>query len=462
MTRYARKLILGKKKEAIIRKTMKGVRCMNLGCRTIVLGCLILGLSGCTTRPPNSLTAGGIQKNIIKVAMWGSPKEIKMFENLTVEWERTHPTIDIALEHIPGGNYFNKIQTMIAAGSAPEIIFIEVNDFVPFAEGNLFVPLNEFIADDSQFDINDYFPEVVARFTVNNAIYAIPRDTAPFACIFYNKKLFDAAGLAYPDDDWDMDQFLESSRLLTKTNEKGKIIQWGNYCWAWMNFVYAFGGDLVDDVDNPTRCTLDAPESIAGLQYYSDLMNKHKVSLSPLSLGGIDMSVQQLFMEGRIAMYGSGIWETTQFREGIKDFEWDIAMFPKGPNNVRRFGTGGSGYGILKQKNVYDYKDQWKVLKLLAGKKEQIMLAEAGLAQPAIKQIANSKYWAKNMTIPRNKKMLNDAVRYAVYGPFTARWKEIEQRYIQPELELAFRGKQTIEEAVGKIVLKANKLLSKP
>lgn len=171
------------------------------------------------------------------------------------------------------------------------------------------------------------------------------------------------------------------------------------------------------------------------------------------------MSHQQLFMNGKLAMYGSGIWETTQFREGIRDFDWDVAMFPKGPNNIRRFGTGGSGYAILRQKNIYDYSDQWEVLKLLSGHEEQTMLAEAGLAQPAIKSIAKGKAWAKNDMIPKNKKMLDEAVKYSVYGPFNSKWKEIEQRYIQPELELVLRGKESVENAMKKIVLRVDKML---
>ena len=172
------------------------------------------------------------------------------------------------------------------------------------------------------------------------------------------------------------------------------------------------------------------------------------------------MRVKQMFIKGQVGMYGRGSGEIMQFREWIKDFEWDIVMFPKGPTGIRRFGTGGSGYAIIKQRRVQDYADAWEVLKLLAGPLEQKMLGEAGLAQPAIRAIAEGEAWAKSPMPPANKKMLEEADTYAVEGPCESNWKENETRYIQPELELACRGEQTIEEDVKKIVIKANKLLA--
>ena len=55
----------------------------------------------------------------------------------------------------------------------------------------------------------------------------LPKDTAPFACVYYNKDLFDAAGLPYPKDDWDWDEFLNVAQQLTQRDAQGKITQWG-------------------------------------------------------------------------------------------------------------------------------------------------------------------------------------------------------------------------------------------
>ena len=61
---------------------------------------------------------------------------------------------------------------------------------------------------------------------------------------------------------------------------------------------------------------------------------------------------------------------------------------------------------------------------------------------------------------PSNKKMLNEAVDYIVFDPFHPRWREIEAKFILPELDLVKSGKETAEVAARKIVPKINELLA--
>ena len=132
-------------------------------------------------------------------------------------------------------------------------------------------------------------------------------------------------------------------------------------------------------------------------------------------------------------------------------------MFPKGPAGIRRFGTGGSGYCVLKSTKQPELA--WEIVKLLSGEKAQIALAELGLTQPAIKSIAMGPHFAKSSKPPRNKGMLNEAVNYVVYEPFHVKWREINELYLTPGLDLVFNGTETVEKAVSKIIPEANRLL---
>jgi len=133
-------------------------------------------------------------------------------------------------------------------------------------------------------------------------------------------------------------------------------------------------------------------------------------------------------------------------------------MFPKGPKGIRKFATGGTGYGILKSTKYPD--EAWEVLKALSGDDGQIMLAESGLAQPANKKIAEGEHFALSSNVPLNKKMLNEAVKMTVYDPFHAKWREIRDLYIYPEFDLMFNGLKPVKDAVDAIVPKANELFN--
>ncbi|OIO39043.1 MAG: hypothetical protein AUJ75_01880, partial [Candidatus Omnitrophica bacterium CG1_02_49_10] len=325
-------------------------------------------------------------KKIVKVAFWGSPVDIDIITNaITKEWQAEHPDIKVVFEHTPYSGYMSKLLTRIAGDTAPDIVAGEVNLFVNFYSKGVLLDLTPFVENDSEFGLEDFFPEVVGRFSRDKRIYGVPRDTAPFACVYYNRKLFDKAGLAYPADDWNWDEMLALAQALTKRDDKGRIIQYGFYGWAWQNFVYSNGGRLVNNIDKPTKTLIDSRRSTEGIQFFADLINKYEVAPTSVELTNMGMGVQQMFVTGRLAMFQSGIWETPALRK-VDGLEWDVAMFPKGPSGNRGFGTGGTAYCVLK---TTDYPDAaWEVIKALAGDSGQAALAEQGLAQPANRRIA--------------------------------------------------------------------------
>ena len=429
---------------------MKGLKRL-LACFVVLA--FVLQMAGCGQQQ-----AGGKPKRVpVKVAFWGSPEEIEIITATINNWQKSHPEIQVKLEHIPFGSYVSKILTEIAGRAAPDIIASEVNMFVSFADKDVFLDLSPYVQKDSSFNLGDFFPEVVDRYTVNGKVLSIPRDTAPMACIYYNKKLFDEAGLPYPNDNWDWNDLLEKAKKLTKVDKDGKVTQYGFYSDMWPNFVLSNGGKMVDSVKKPTKCLLGSKESKEGLQFLVDLSQKYKVSPTSNTFRNQGLGVIQMFMMQRVAMFHSGIWETPIVKK-VKDFDWDVAMFPKGPNGIRKFATGGTGYGILKSTKYPD--EAWEVLKALSGDEGQIMLADSGLAQPANKKIAEGEHFALSTGVPLNKKMLNEAVKMTVYDPFHSKWREIRDLYIYPEFDLMFNGLKSVQDAVDAIVPKANELFN--
>lgn len=409
-----------------------------------MLACTLIGffsLAGCGPMPQSGEAAE------VKVAFWGSPEEIDIITHSISDWQSAHPNIKIVFEHTPYTGYDSKILTRIAGGAAPDIIATEVDYFVTFASKGVLLDLNPYASGDSEFSAGDFFPRILDRFTVKGRLLAVPRDVAPFACVFYNKKLFDEAGIPYPTDDWTWDDMLRIARALTKKDASGRTVQYGFYGWPWQNFVYGNGGALVDDVNHPKKTLVNDPKTIQGLQFYADLINLYQVMPTPVALSNLGMGIDLMFSSGRLAMFLSGVWETPGLRR--YNFDWDVVMFPKNSEGVRGFGTGGSGYAILKSSKHKE--EAWEVIKALTGPKGQEQLAKRGLAQPSRVAVAEGEMWAGDPAPPANKKMLNEAVRYINFSPFHPGWREIEEKYLEPKLDLIFNGKKTAAEVAKEL-----------
>lgn len=394
----------------------------------------------------------------VKVSFWGTPEEIDIITESISGWQKQHPKIKIIFEHTPYSGYASKILTRIAGGAAPDVIATEVDQFVTFATKGVLEDLTPYIVSDPKgFNKSDFFPQIINRFAYRGKLFAAPRDIAPFACVYYNKKLFHERGLAYPTDNWTWDDLLRLSRELTKRDDSGNITQFGFYGWAWQNFVYGNGGSFVDDVQNPKKLTLNSPQAVAGLQFYADLSNLYHVMPTPLAFKNFGMGAERMFANGRVAMFLSGIWETPQFRN--YNFDWDVVMFPKNEKGFRAFGTGGTGYALLRFSK--HKKEAWEVIKALTGPEGQRQFAKRGLAQPARISVAQSDAFAENPAPPANKKMLNQAVQYIVFSPFHPEWREIEEKYINPKLDLIFNGKKKAADALNELAPEINTLLQR-
>jgi len=401
---------------------------------------LILGAFGLTACGKKG---GG---STIKISSWGDLSENQILVDLIAQFEKENPTIKVELSRIPFNEYTTKLLTQIAAGSAPDVIFTETNNFVDLYLRKAFEPLNSYIAAD-KFNLTEYYPQILDRFSADGNVYAIPRDTAPICVVYYNKKAFDEAKIPYPNDDWSWADFVLAGQKLVKKDATGKVTRWG-FIDDWVMFepwIYSAGGKWADDVKKPTKWVMAEDQGfVNGIQFRADLMHKYKIMPPPSAMSAMGgMGTSDLFVNGTVGMFLSGLWKTPTFRQ-IKDFKWDVAMFPKGPAGIRAFGTGGSGYGILTSST--HKAEAWKLIKFIAGEAGAKRLAKTGLAQPAMQNIANSPDFLDGQD-PQNRKMVLEAVKYVKYMPMAKNMSEIEYGIVVPVLDKVWSGDITAQQA---------------
>jgi multiple sugar transport system substrate-binding protein len=408
--------------------------------------------------------AGGCSRKgspTIRLSSWGDVKENAILLDLIGDFQKIHPEIKVELLRVPYDQYNTKVLSQVAGGNAPDVIFAEASNVAEVCWRGILEPLDEYVKNDPGFPLADFYPSILDRFTVDGKLFAIPRDISPVCLVYYNKKAFDAARLPYPKDDWNWGEFLADAKALTKV-EGGRTVQWGftNDSPRLEPWVYSSGGRWVDDVRKPTRYTFNSPEVIRGLQFRADLILKHKVMPSPANMtamGGV--AATNLFINGAAAMLFSGIWITPQLRD-IKDFDWDVALFPKGPEGQRGYANSGSGYGILSSSK--NKKAAWELVRYISGAEGEKKMASTGLIQPALKSLANSPVFLDGLP-PLNKKILLGAEVDGVFDPLALNWQEILLGSITPALDRVWEGKTTAKEAVAQLAedLKKKPLVTK-
>jgi len=408
-----------------------------------------------------SLLAAGCSRPAsptIRLSSWGDVKENAILLDLIGDFQKVHPEIKVELLRVPYDEYNTKLLSQVAGGNAPDVIFAEASNVAEVCWRGILEPLDAYVKSDPSFPINDFYPSILDRFTVDGKLYAIPRDISPVCLVYYNKKAFDEARLPYPKYDWDWNELLVDAKALTKKDATGRTIQWGftNDSPRLEPWIYSSGARWVDDVRKPTRYTFNEPAFIRGIQFRADLILKHKVMPSPANLtamGGV--AATNLFINGTAAMLFSGIWITPQLRD-IKGFDWDVALFPKGPDGKRGYANSGSGYGILSSSK--NKKAAWELVRYISGVEGEKKMASTGLIQPALKSLANSPVFLDGLP-PLNKKILLGAEVDGVFDPLALNWQEILLGTITPSLDRVWEGKVTAQEAVSQL---AETLKSKP
>ncbi|MGV3523367.1 MAG: ABC transporter substrate-binding protein [Candidatus Sericytochromatia bacterium] len=401
-------------------------------------------LTGCVPQRPD---------NVIQFSTWGSPEEMAILRPLVQRFEQQHPGTRVEIMHIPD-KYFQKMHALLAANLAPDVMFVNNINFPIYASNEAFRDLEPQLKQSSRLKAEDFYPQTLDGFRWKGQLQGLPRDASNLV-VFYNRELFDKAGLAYPSANWTLDQFVETARKLTvDANADGKPEQFGmsfqNYFLFWFPYVWSEGGDIF----NPDRSqfALNSPAAIAGLQRHADLRHKHHVAPTSAEAGSSTMS--QLFMQGKLAMVLNGRWAVPLYRQNL-DFAWDIAPFPQGPAGSV-VDADASGWVVSKQARNPELA--WKLVEFLASREASEAFTEPGLIVPARKDVARSDVFLTPGQAPANASAFITALENGKPMPTVPYWNAIMDEVTQA-LEPVWEGQKSAAEAVKGLDERVQRLL---
>ncbi len=285
--------------------------------------------------------------------------------NYVQAFEKANPNIKVNFTLIPESEYSQKLHTMAVTGTLPDVLCLWECDLGNFAKQSLIVPLDNYVAGSSVVSKSDFIPAVGSLMKMQGHLYGLPWCYAT-EVLYYNKDMFDKAGIPYPNDNWTWQDFEHAVKALTVT-ENGKVVQWGcdalSFQGLWYSLIGTFGDKIVND-----KGQIDIGDGARKfLQWWHDLTNKY---IAPPQVAAVGVPTTDLFQAGKAAMTFQGSWMSTSVYKGITDFNWDMAPIPRG---VRNYSTLHTGFYAINAKSTH--KDAaWKFIEFCLDKQGQELI----------------------------------------------------------------------------------------
>ena len=187
-------------------------------------------------------------------------------------------TVENAAQPAAGEAYYVKFFSMVAAGSAPDLMEGSARDVGDLVARKLALSLQKYVTRD-KYDLSDYIPRALKQYRIKNELWALPRDF-PNRELTYNVTAFQKAGIPLPASDWKnpnwtWDAFLDAARRLTDADGSMAGFNTGKGIRQWAVWVWGNGGEVVDETK--LECLLTQPPAVEALQFLQDLIHKHRV-----------------------------------------------------------------------------------------------------------------------------------------------------------------------------------------
>lgn len=284
-------------------------------------------------------------------------------DQLIGPYEKLHPNVKITVEYTSGTNtHITKMIAETAAGDPPDIIEVDFDDNQSFAEKHVLLALDPFIAR-SKIDLNNYVNAALelGRYPQGSGKYWAWQTMLAVGVLYYNKTLFQNAGLPFPTDSMDYQTtLLDAAQKLTRKGADASSSFWGfNIDYFTRSMLFSFG---FQEVSNDGKAALfDSPQSITAHQYWVDLLNKDQVSLPSTELKAFNATAGP-FSTGRLAMCLDGSFSVQSFQQ-FKSMDWDVAVPPKGPAGQFSVIKGAPAHGLSplskRQSDAWAFLSWW-------------------------------------------------------------------------------------------------------
>ncbi|MFE3193521.1 ABC transporter substrate-binding protein [Nocardia sp. NPDC059240] len=422
-----------------------------------------LGCGALATLPAAGGCASG-DDDAVTFFFQARPEEARARLRIIDEFQRRRP--DIRIRTIMSGpDPLQQMLTYCAGGKCPDVLMAWELLYAGLADRGVLVDLREFLDRDPEYAAtlrDDGYTTLRDTFVWDGGQYALPEQWSG-VFLYYNRKLFDEAGIRPPTSwstAWTFDEFLSAAQALTHRDADGRTRQWG-FVDAWVPYFSAAcfgmnnGTEWFSPPVRPVRTNLGDPQFASGLQFYADLAVRHRVAPSVGDRQSV--SAQDLFRSGKAAMLMGGHWLYSEFtgRDGL---DFDVTVLPVGPHGgpgaITDIGSTGLAIAAASPRR----EQAWEFVKFATGPEGQAIIAESGLFVPVLRSAMRSPGFAAAHPTLRNLEVFTEGPEHSRQLAVTPLWGKVEA-LLERGCNKVLRGAATAESLGGQTSADIDQLL---
>ncbi|OQA46885.1 MAG: Maltose/maltodextrin-binding protein precursor [Chloroflexi bacterium ADurb.Bin325] len=333
-------------------------------------------------------------------AQTGVDEEItnKMIET----FEGKNPDIKINRTYIAqtqGTQANDKLLTAIAAGTPPDVFKFDRFIVAQFAAQGFLTDLTEFANRDG-IKADDYWDFAWEEANYNGKLYALPYDTDTRA-LWYNKDIFEEAGLDPEKPPQTLAELQEIADKLTVKGANDRITRWGyiptsDQAWTY-TYGFAFRGEFQDPATKKITCAHpQIVESMKWLRDYSEHVGVQNLDdFVAACAGNVCNDQNDYFWTGQTAMTCSGDWRVSQQKRYKPDGHYGVTPFP-GPDGPAPHASWAGGWSWVVPAGAKNVDGGWRTVNWVCGPEGQDMFNKGTYHIPTNKKAAEDPYYRED------------------------------------------------------------------
>ena len=362
-----------------------------------------------------------------------------------------NPDVVIEVQVTSWNEYWTKLEAAAESNTMPDIFWMHTNQILYYSDFGMLADVTDLYEDVEPNYYQNHFSEI----SIGNAqgsngrMYGVPKDKDNIFLV-YNKEMFDAAGVAYPDENWTWDDLTAASAQIYEKTGKYGFMAYNDDQMGYWSFVYQAGGCIL--TEDKTRGGFDQPGTRKGMEFYVGMQSN---DWCPKQAYFAETAPGTAFFSEVGSMYIEGNWELMNkcINFPNMDGKWDIAPMPKCPDPV-----SGDGRATISNGLCYSTAAHGKtrdialdVIKFFGTEEAQLLASSYGAAISAYNGTEQPYFDAFDKAgYDINVEIVMDQFEYGVQNVNNAakpKWKSP----VLDEMNKLYNGQQSLESALANI-----------